>query len=48
MAKKKKSQFGTAWFERPKPKKGHVDIKKILTKVKNACIRNITDKVDNG
>ena len=32
MAKKKKSQFGTPWYERPKPKKSPGRHKKNLSK----------------
>jgi|TARA_R100001443_G_scaffold2744_4_gene9021 hypothetical protein len=32
MAKKKKSQFGTAWYDRPKPKKRPGRHKKNLSK----------------
>ena len=48
MAKKKKSQFGTTCMKENSPEKDRAGIKKDLTKVKNVCIRNTTDKVDNG
>ena len=48
MAKKKKSQFGTPWYERPKPKKDLEDIRKTFQNLRKETINLTTVRVDNG
>ncbi len=48
MAKKKKSQFGTAWYDRPKPKKDQEDIRKTFQNRKKEIINPTIVKADNG